>query len=152
MLLTLFRFYASDKDTLGLLYVDGVWKCIILEDEYREVKVPGETRIPAGKYRVVLEHSPKFSVPERYNHKMLTIVGVPHFSGIRIHRGVNEAHTDGCPLVGLGFRFELGRARLYDTHKAYAILYGEVSTRLERGEEAWIEIIDERAGLAPTRV
>lgn len=144
MLLTLFRFYASEKDTLGLLYVDGVWKCLILEDEHREVKVPGETRIPAGRYQVILEHSPKFSVPDRYGHKMLTIVGVPNFSGIRIHRGVNEAHTDGCPLVGLGFRFELGRARLFDSPKAYEILYGSVAPRLERGEECFIEIVDER--------
>lgn len=144
MLLTLFRFYASKEDTLGLLYVDGVWKSIILEDEHRDIKVPGETRIPAGEYRVVLEHSPKFSVPERYGHKMLTIVGVPNFTGIRIHRGKHEAHTDGCPLVGLGFRFELGRAHLYDTFKAYEILYGEVAPRLERGEDCWIEITDEK--------
>lgn len=145
MLLTLFRFYASEKDTLGLLYVDGVWKCVILEDEYREVKVPGETRIPAGKYKLILEYSPKFSVPEKYGHQMLTIVGVPNFSGIRIHRGVSEAQTDGCPLVGLGFKFEPdGRASLIDTQRAYNILYAITAPRIERGEEAWIEIVDEK--------
>lgn len=144
MLLSLFRFYSSTTDTLGLLYLDGIWQCIVLEDEFRAVKVPGETRIPAGRYKVILEHSPKFSLPERYGHKMLTITGIPNFSGVRIHRGVSEKDTAGCPLVGMGFRFELDKARLFDSAKAYKLLYEAVAPRMQKGEECHIEIVDEQ--------
>jgi len=34
--------------------VDGQFVCFGLEDEYREDKVAGETRIPSGTYQVAL--------------------------------------------------------------------------------------------------
>lgn len=54
--------------TIGELTVDGVRICFSLEDEIREVegqpvsewKVKGATAIPAGRYRITLEHSPRF--------------------------------------------------------------------------------------------
>ena len=143
MTLHLKRFYESEWDTLGHIFIGGVWICDTLEDEFREVKVAGETRIPAGNYRLILEHSPKFSVPERYNHRMLTIVGVPNFTGIRIHKGRRESHSEGCPLTGWGYRFlENGTAELQDPDKAYGRLYGIVAPSIERGEECRIIITD----------
>ena len=50
----LFRFSSGSVSTLGLIMADlndgKVFRCFTLEDEYREAKVSGETRIPAGKY------------------------------------------------------------------------------------------------------
>ena len=45
--------YSDDGDsTMGLLFIDGKFECHTLEDEHRDVKKPGETRIPEGKYKV----------------------------------------------------------------------------------------------------
>ena len=52
MKLELKRFSSQSDTTLGLLFVDGEFECFTLEDEYREEKVKGETRIPAGTYKV----------------------------------------------------------------------------------------------------
>jgi hypothetical protein len=57
--------------------------------------VRGATAIPAGEYRVTLEHSPRFG-PDT-----LTICNVPGFTGVRIHGGNTHEHTEGCPLLGL---------------------------------------------------
>ena len=150
-----FRGYGiSKEDTLSVCYFDGKFVCLILEDEFREVKVPGETRIPAGRYKVILEHSPKFSVPDRYgkDHKMLTILGVPNFSGIRIHMGVVETDTDGCPLTGNGYYLRTdGRVRLVDPRPAYDALRAVAVPPLERGDSIWLEVVDEHTGLPQVR-
>lgn len=68
--------------------------CYTLEDELREVKVHGETAIPAGTYKVILENSPKFGP------NTLTLVDVPEFSKIRMHALNDESETEGCIGVG----------------------------------------------------
>ena len=73
MELLLKRRPSQNGATIGALYIlvggDALHECYTLEDEVREVegepvekwKVPGETAIPEGKYRVVIEKSPRFS-------------------------------------------------------------------------------------------
>ena len=51
--LKLLRFKATGDATLGKLYLNEEFECYTLEDEHREVKVDGETRIPAGRYKLV---------------------------------------------------------------------------------------------------
>lgn len=80
--------------TLGSLYVDNVWECWTLEDEIREVKIPGVTAIPAGTYPVVL------SLSNRFKCELPEVQHVPAFVGIRIHAGNTIADTEGCLLVG----------------------------------------------------
>ena len=51
------RFSSQSNSTLGMLFdVTGTPKflCYTLEDEFRDVKVSGETRIPSGTYNVTL--------------------------------------------------------------------------------------------------
>lgn len=73
--------------------------CNTMEDVVRLLrssadKIPGETAIPAGNYEVKMSYSVKFG-------RILPIlIGVPYFSGVRIHRGNTHEHTDGCILVG----------------------------------------------------
>lgn len=57
-------------------------------------KVPGETAIPRGVYRLTLEASPKFGpdTPSLHN--------VPGFKWIRIHAGNRPEDTEGCIIVG----------------------------------------------------
>ena len=52
MKLELKRFSAQSDTTLGLMFLDGEFECFTLEDEYRAEKIKGETRIPAGTYKV----------------------------------------------------------------------------------------------------
>jgi len=54
VILSLQRFHDSGQSTLGLLSVNDQFLCFTLEDEGREIKVKGETRIPAGRYQIKL--------------------------------------------------------------------------------------------------
>ena len=63
------------------------WECF--------VKIPGQTAIPAGRYRVILSFS------KRFGRMMPEILGVPDFASVRFHGGNTEADTAGCPLVGI---------------------------------------------------
>lgn len=81
--------------TIGSLSVDGVWQCWTLEDEVRSgPKVPGQTAIPYGAYKVDITAS------QRFKRDLPLLLNVPNFSGIRIHPGNTSADTEGCILVG----------------------------------------------------
>lgn len=100
MRLELHRTYVTDHATLGKLYVDGVFECFTLEDVVRDFgpngagKVFGETAIPAGTYKVILNLS------RRFGRFMPRLLNVPFFDGILIHKGNTDADTHGCILVG----------------------------------------------------
>ena len=117
MKLRLERKYKKEKYTIGNLYVDGVFFCNTLEDvdrgltqettalEIAEKKVYGETAIPTGTYKVVLDvYSPAFGKKDYYKHfcggYLPRLLNVKGFNGILIHRGVHQDHTEGCILVG----------------------------------------------------
>ena len=103
MIIVLQRTRIDGPRTFGELRVDGRRLCHTLEDRLREVpgqpveawKVHGATAIPAGTYRLSLEHSPRFG-PDT-----LTVHAVPGFAGVRMHAGNTVADTEGCPLLGL---------------------------------------------------
>lgn len=100
--LVLTRRWVTGDTTMGTLTVDGMPECYTLEDVVRtaqgedihDVKVPGETAIPAGTYRVEMDQSPKFG---RVPH----LRDVPGFTDILIHAGNTVKDTEGCILVGL---------------------------------------------------
>ena len=104
--LLLKRIALRETYTIGKLYVDGVYFCDTLEDKVRdynkdgdlldkdEQKVFGETAIPYGMYKVILNYSPRFK-------KILPrLLDVRHFEGILIHPGNTAKDTHGCILVG----------------------------------------------------
>ena len=79
--------------------------CYTLEDEKRDKKVFGETRIPAGTYEIKLrtEGGYKAKYSKRFSgiHRgMLHVTNVPGFEYILIHCGNTDEHTAGCLLVG----------------------------------------------------
>ena len=90
------------QTTFGRLSINDHFECYTLEDAVREIhggpvtewKIPGETAIPRGRYRLALEDSPKFG-PDT-----MTLKDVPGFSYIRIHAGNDDSDTEGCLLVG----------------------------------------------------
>ena len=109
MKLKVLRFSSQEDSTSGLLFLEkksGLeFLCYTLEDEYRDSKVRGETRVPAGIYKVQLRQEGGFN--QRYSRKysnihkgMLHITDVPGFEYILIHVGNTDEHTAGCLLVG----------------------------------------------------
>ena len=94
MILRVIREPSTAAATMGLLLIDGVFTCWTLEDVVREVKIPGETAIPAGRYDV------RLSLSQRFQKLLPEILTVPGFTGIRIHAGNTQADTHGCLLVG----------------------------------------------------
>lgn len=130
MELTLKREPSDDRRTFGALYIDGAYECETLEDVVREEKIKGETAIPAGCYRITMEHSPRFG-PDT-----LTVNDVPNYTGVRIHAGNNESHTEGCPLVGQG----RNAAGLVNSRPALVELKRKVSAGLQDGAEVWMTV------------
>ncbi len=95
MKLKLSRKWFTNKSTIGELYVDGEFLCFTLEDVERTTKMYGETAIQCGTYPVIVTPS------KRFKRLMPLLVGVPNFSGIRIHPGNDAGDTEGCILVGM---------------------------------------------------
>lgn len=106
--------------TIGKMYIDGIYFCDTLEDkdrglsqsmsleEIKKIKVPKETAIPSGTYKVTTNIvSPKFSKKDFYkqtcNGKLPRLINVPGFEGILIHVGDGpkaQDLTEGCILIG----------------------------------------------------
>ncbi|TAG31877.1 MAG: hypothetical protein EAZ35_02175 [Sphingobacteriia bacterium] len=96
----------TKKTTQGILYIDGVFECYILEDldrglkssmsmaQIAAIKVPATTAIPEGRYKVIVNRS------NRFKRMLPLLIDVPGFSGIRIHSGNKAQNTEGCLLPG----------------------------------------------------
>ena len=121
----------SDNDaTLSLVYLDGEFICFGLEDEYRADKVPSETRIPQGNYKVGVRQVGGFDARYRAKfgswHKgMLHVLDVPEFEHILIHIGNTDEDTAGCLLVGMGAN-TANELSISNSTAAYQLLYTKV--------------------------
>jgi len=133
------RYLSSNEATLSRIYINGEFECFGLEDEFREQKVRGETRIPAGAYKVAMRteggfHT-RYSKDRRFRDihtGMLWIRDVPNFEYILIHVGNFEKDTDGCLLVGATRDEE--RMCVYRSSEAYRKFYLKVRSAAERGQ------------------
>lgn len=135
---------------IGHLYVDGIPYCDTIEDvdrgltqdmplaEIMKRKIKSKTAIPRGKYRVLMNRiSPKFSAKPYYwkfcKGKVPYLAGVPGFSGILVHRGVNENSSAGCIIVGLNKVV----GKVTDSQECFEKLYKKLLTAKD---DIWIEI------------
>jgi len=90
------RLHKTDNSTIGELTIDGKFECYTLEDKEREfVKIKGETAIPTGTYKVIINES------NRFKRLLPLLIAVPNFEGVRIHAGNSNHDTEGCILVGM---------------------------------------------------
>jgi len=125
----------QDGYTLGRLYKDGVPFGYTCEDCDREleaggVKVPGETAIPAGLYRL------STSLSARFKRWMPIVKDVPQFSGVRIHGGNKSTDTLGCPLLG-AVRTAVGVAGCSEVNIR---LLAVINAAEKAGGKCWLEV------------
>lgn len=148
MKISQYRFSDGANDTLSLWFIDGKFSCFILEDEKREVKIKGETRIPAGTYRILLRkegghHESYLKKFPDFHKGMLWLQDVPNFQYILIHIGNVEKDTDGCLIVGNSVSQNItDKGSLQGSTDAYKRVYPIIANELEKGNVVTIEIFD----------
>lgn len=165
--ITVDRFYSTENETIST-FVCGTLGIIGfgVEDEYRDTKVKGETRISAGEYEFYLAHSPKFSPSffadskgnliskkdfatlreiekQKYKqHLCLYLKDVQNFVGIIWHWGNTEKDTDGCYVVGSERAVFNGQQGVAKSILKYMEIYPKIFQALQRGEKVFAKYID----------
>lgn len=107
---------STKEYTLSEFFIEDIRYGVGIEDEHRDEKKFGETRIPNGTYEIELTDSPKFSKEyfvdaegylsrtksPRFNkpHQLITLKNVPNFSRVLWHWGNTDLDTDACYIVG----------------------------------------------------
>ena len=152
MKLEVLRFSSENDSTNGLLFdvTDGRrFLCYTLEDEHRDVKEYGETRVPAGEYNITLRTVGGFHgrYLKKYGemHKgMLWVRKVPNFEYILIHTGNTDEHTAGCLLLGNSQQANFGSSNGFvgSSVDAYKRVYPAIAAELESGKEVTITYTD----------
>ena len=112
-----------------------VYFCDTLEPTWRDYahggrKIKGCSAIPEGRYAVVISYSPKFK------SWLPILLGVPMFSGIRIHAGNCSEDTEGCILVGRNLKKGMVLNSTIWLHR----LKQKIVEAKDRGEAVWITI------------
>ena len=148
MKLEVLRFNSSDDFTTGLLFdvTDNVrsFLCYTLEDEARTVKQWGETRIPAGTYKLTLRaeggfHSRYLAKFGAEFHKgMIYVNEVPNFEYILWHIGNDDDDTAGCLLVGKTSQDNF----IGSSTTAYKEIYPPIRDAILSGEDVTVTYID----------
>jgi len=152
MKLEVLRFSSQVDSTSGLLFevtdVKRHFLCYTLEDERRALKVKGETRVPAGTYKIELRTEGGFH--GRYSKKypglhigMLHVQDVPNFEYILIHIGNTDLDSEGCLLVGDSQTQNITKnGFIGSSTDAYKRVYPQIADVLVNGGEVCITYVD----------
>jgi len=147
MKLDVIRHQFGSDATNGMLFIDGIFECYTLEDEYRDVKVMHETCIPEGEYEIKFRTVGGFHTRylSRYGadwHKgMLWLQDVPEFEYILIHTLNDSTQTSGCLGVG-SVQQDLdldAKGLISQSTDAYKRLYPKIRDALLNGEKVTIK-------------
>ena len=150
------RFSSQNESSLGVLFdvTEGrKFLCFTLEDEARNVKVSGETRIPAGTYKLGLRTEGGFN--ERYAsrfpeiHKgMIHVLNVPNFEYILWHCGNDDDDTMGCLLLGDTSQQNISKEGFIGASTAaYKRVYPKIADAILSGESVKVKYIDWDTGI-----
>lgn len=156
MKLEVIRFSSHSDSTLGLLFdvTEGrKFLCFTIEDEARDTKVKGETRIPAGTYELKLRKEGGYH--QRYVKKygsmhkgMIHVQDVPGFTYILWHTGNTDEHTMGCLLLGDTSQQNITKEGFIGASTdAYKRVYPPIAEAIENGEEVTATYIDYDGGV-----
>lgn len=122
----------QSESTVGDLYVNGVYECVVMEPGTKEI---GHPAIPEGVYDILLSWSPKF------DRVLPLIINVPGRDGIRIHPGNKPEETLGCLMPGESVIFKFGMPFLLHSVAAFVPLFDKLQAANEAGERIAIEVI-----------
>lgn len=126
-----------EAGTVGKVFVDGTFLWWSLEDRLHSgPKIPGDTCIPAGRYRVIITYS------YRFQRMLPLLLNVPNFSGIRIHPGNTTQDTSGCLLVGGGYQPNGPLPVLLHSRVACDRLQGAIQSAIDAHKLVYCEIYD----------
>ena len=130
------RYRHTDDATVSMVFINDEFECFGLEDEPRTVKKYGETRIPAGTYKIEVRRVGGFHVRYKkrfpaFHEGMLWIKNVPGFEYILIHIGNDDDDTAGCLLLGRDVDEE--RMWLKQSTVAYTQFYKKVIEEAKSG-------------------
>jgi hypothetical protein len=148
MKLFVIRYAHGENSTLGLFLIENKFYVYTLEDAFHVVKIPGETRIPNGTYKVILRnyggHHQRYKVKFPDIHKgMLQVMDVPNYTDILIHIGNDEDDTEGCLLVGDKSITNIqSSGRIESSTIAYKRIYPIIANAIDSGEEVTITYKD----------
>tara|TARA_R100000541_G_C1897352_1_gene84117 strand:- start:110453 stop:110929 length:477 start_codon:yes stop_codon:yes gene_type:complete len=149
------RLAHGEDSSYGVLYdPEGVQQCFIVEDEPREVKVDGETRIHKGKY-LLKQRKVLSGMTKRYREKYdwfkwhLELQDVPDFEYVYLHIGNFERNSEGCLLCN--YNIVTSGKEYYggNSTQAFKDFYEKVNKLLEEGYEVYVDIRDESFVLEP---
>ena len=144
----LYRYSTSKIDTLGILLIKNRFLGYILEDEFRDVKVKGDTRIKSGRYRLVINKSESpltLSYRKRFDwfKYHIMVENVPEFSNVYIHVGNTEKDTEGCLLIGdTANNNTVKQGFIGESVPAFERFYKEFYPIIEKGDNIYISIYD----------
>ena len=146
---------SSGKDsTSGMLFeVDNNTRTFLaytLEDEQRDVKVWGETRIPAGTYKLKLRKEGGFhnrylgKYGDTFHKGMIHVQNVPGFEYILWHTGNTDEHTAGCLILGnTQTNNRIAKDGFIGSSvDAYKFVYPRVAAAIDAGLDVEVTYID----------
>ena len=152
MNITVDRKWKKDTYTIGKISIDGKPFADTVEDRDRglsdsmslakiaSLKVYGKTAIPTGTYELQMTNSPKFAKrawAKKYNGKVIQIMNVKGFSGVRIHPLNSAEDSLGC--IGVGKNTVKGMVT-QSTVYYYKLVDEYIMPAIRRGEKITITI------------
>jgi hypothetical protein len=153
MELKVIRRWKKETYTIGEFYVDGQRFSDTCEDrdrglsqdmpldEIKRRKIYGKTAIPTGTYEIQMTYSPKFAsrqFAKKYHGKVLQIMDVKGYYGVRIHPFNTAEESYGC--IAVGRNLEKGKV-LQSTAHYLRLLEEHVLPAMRRGERITLTII-----------
>ena len=144
MIVRIQRLGEHETHVISVVSVNGVAKCFVLEDRKQNVKVYGQTCIPAGIYPAELRTVGKIHTWLKskfpFHKGSIWIKNIPGFEYVLLHPGNSSEDTLGCLLPGLNYSWSadyIGKSSL-----AYCIIAPLITDALINGENVFFHVVD----------
>ena len=146
------RKWKKDSYTIGECFVNGTKFSETCEDkdrglkdsmslsEIKAKKIYGKTAIPTGRYELQMTYSAKFANrawARKHGGKVLQIMNVKGYQGVRIHPFNSAEDSLGC--IAVGRNLEKGKV-LQSTLYYTKLLEEHVLPAMRKGEKVFITI------------
>ena len=135
--------------TIGYFTYDDNKLVYTLEDAHRDVKIAGETRIKAGRYKLefrrVLSDKTR-SYRERFSWFTwhIWLRNVVDFTFVYMHIGNTIKDTDACILTGkYPNNNSVNSGMINESASTFEKFYKWISPKLEANEDIYLEVRDE---------